>query len=165
MWPDAEGKVVRPPLDAIGFLPQRPYLPPGTLRDLLLRTETGREVSEDRVRTVLRDVGLGAFPDRCGGLDVERDWPATLSLGEQQLLAIARLILAQPTFAMLDRVGASLSPDRLRDCLRLLHDNGITYITLAEVVEAVELHDAVLELNADGTWRWRRSDTHDFPKS
>jgi putative ATP-binding cassette transporter len=158
IWHAGAGTLVRPPKDAIFFLPQRPYLPPGTLRDLLL---TGQEqvVTDDQITTALRDVGLDSVQVRAGGLDSERDWSAILSLGEQQLLALTRLILARPAFAILDRVNAALKPAQVRQVLRRLDENSITYITLAEDSESVELYDAVLEIDPDGAWSWRRTDS------
>jgi putative ATP-binding cassette transporter len=155
IWPAGVGTLVRPPLDVIFFLPQRPYLPPGTLRDLLLRTRQEQVITDDQITTALRDAGLGFVQERAGGLDTERDWSAILSLGEQQLLALTRLILARPAFAMLDRVNAALKPDQVRQALRRLNENSITYITLAEDAESVELYDAVLEIDGDGAWDWR----------
>ena len=93
------------------------------------------------------------------GLDNEHDWSTILSLGEQQLLALTRLILARPAFAILDRVNAALSPAQVRQVLRRLDENSITYITLAEAAVSVELYDAVLEIDADGAWSWRRNDS------
>jgi putative ATP-binding cassette transporter len=95
---------------------------------------------------------------RAGGLDVEHDWPAILSLGDQQQLALTRLILARPAFALLDRVNATLKPAQVRQCLQRLEENSITYITLAEVAESIDLYDAILEIDADGRWRWKRID-------
>ena len=92
-------------------------------------------------------------------MDTERDWSATVSLREQQLLALTRLILARPAFAILDRVNAALSPAQVRQVLRRLDENSITYITLAEAAVSVELYDAVLEIDADGAWNWRRTDS------
>jgi putative ATP-binding cassette transporter len=91
-------------------------------------------------------------------LDSEHDWPAILSLGEQQLLALTRLVLARPAFAMLDRVNATLRPAQVRAALRRLDESSITYITLAEDAEPVDLYDAVLEIDAEGAWRWGRMD-------
>jgi putative ATP-binding cassette transporter len=100
-------------------------------------------------------VGLDSILAGAGGLDTEHDWSAILSLGEQQLLALTRLILARPAFAMLDRVNAALKPAQVRQALRRLDENSITYITLAEDAESLELYDAVLEIDADGAWSWR----------
>jgi putative ATP-binding cassette transporter len=155
-WPGGLGTLVRPPLDKIFFLPQRPYLPPGTLREILL---TGQEqvITDDQITIALRDAGLDSVRARAGGLDIEHDWSAILSLGEQQLLALTRLILARPAFAMLDRVNTALKPAQVRQALRRFNQNSITYITLAEDAESVELYDAVLEIDADGAWTWRRT--------
>jgi putative ATP-binding cassette transporter len=156
IWAAGAGTIVRPPLDAILFLPQRPYLPPGTLRDLLLRTGQEKVIPDDRVTAALHDAGLDAVLARAGGLDREQDWPAVLSLGEQQLLALTRLTLARPAFAVLDRLNASLKPAQVREALQRLGESSITYITLAEEAESVDLYDAVLEIDDEGAWRWRR---------
>jgi putative ATP-binding cassette transporter len=158
IWPTGSGSIVTPPLDAIFFLPQRPYLPPGTLRELLLRTGQEAVVPDDRVTAALHEAGLDSVLKRAGGLDTEHDWPAILSLGEQQQLAITRLILARPAFAMLDRMNSALKPAQVRQCLQQLGQNSITYITLAEDSESVDLYDAILEIDADGAWRWKRLD-------
>jgi vitamin B12/bleomycin/antimicrobial peptide transport system ATP-binding/permease protein len=105
--------------------------------------------------TTLRDVGLDSVAVRAGGLGREHDWSAILSLGEQQLLALTRLIFARPAFVMLDRVTAALKPAQVRQVLRCLDENSITYITFAEDAESPELYDALLEIDADGAWDWR----------
>jgi len=154
IWSAGVGTLVRPPLHAIFFLPQRPYLPPGTLRDLLL---TGQEpvITDDQITTALRHAGLDSVREMADGLDSEHDWSAMLSLAEQQQLVLTRLILARPAFAMLDRMNAALKPAQLRHALGRLNENSITYITLAEDAESVDLYDAVLEIDADGTWSWK----------
>ena len=103
-------------------------------------------------------MGLGSIAAGAGGLDSERDWPATLSLREQQLLALSRLILARPAFAMLDRVNVVLEPAQFRQALRRLDENSITYVALAEHAELLEQYDAVLEIGADGAWSLRPTD-------
>jgi putative ATP-binding cassette transporter len=157
IWPAGAGTVVRPPPDAIFFLPQQPYLPPGTLRDVLLRDGQRQIISDDQITATLGDMGLDYVVADAGGLDSERDWPATLSLREQQLLALTRLILARPAFAMLDRVNVVLDPAQFRHALQRLDENSITYVALAESAELVELYDAVLEIDAGGAWSWRRT--------
>ena len=158
IWSSGRGTVARPPLDTIAFLPQRPYLPPGTLRDVLLRDGERQAISDDQITTTLRAMGLDSLATRAGGLDSERDWPVILSLREQQLLALARLILARPAFVMLDRVDVVLEPAQLRQALRSLDENSITYVALAENAEWVEQYDAVLEVKADGAWSWTPTD-------
>jgi putative ATP-binding cassette transporter len=101
---------------------------------------------------VLDDLGLELALRRVGGLDVEGDWGHRLSLGEQQLLAFARVLLAAPAFVVIQSPGTTLAPEQLARALRLLSEAGITYVTFGAVATSPELYDAVLELHADGTW-------------
>jgi putative ATP-binding cassette transporter len=154
IWRAGSGKISRPSLDRISFVPQRPYLPPGTLRELLVRAGQEHVVSDEQLQRALVDAGLESVLKRVGGLDIEQDWSATLSLGDQQRVVIARLILARPAFAMLDRVNAALSPVQVRECLGRLNDNRITYVNLADNGDS-DLYDAILEIDGEGGWRWK----------
>jgi putative ATP-binding cassette transporter len=156
LWDAGEGRIVRPAVERIMFLPERPYLPPGTLREVLLRTGREGEVPDDEIVVVLRALGLEPMLTRVGGLDVERDWDDALSLGEQQLLALARVGLAAPAFAVLQSPGTTLDPGQVAAGLRQLSDASITCLVFAN--DAGELtYDAMLELRTDGTWSWRPS--------
>jgi putative ATP-binding cassette transporter len=157
MWPLGEGRIMRPPLDAMFFLPQQPYLTPDTLRHLLVGPGREQDISDERILAAVRDGGLESVVARAGGLDVERDWATILSLGERQQLAIAGLILARPSFAILDRVSTALGPDRLKQSLHRLTDNSIGYINFDEAAVAVDLYDAVLEIDANAAWNWKPS--------
>ena len=103
----------------------------------------------------IRDVGLDSLVQQVGGLHVEHDWPTILSLGEQQRLVIVRLILARPSFAILDRVSTTLGSAQLDECLQRLTDNSITYINFDEAAQSLELYDGVLEIDANGGWKWK----------
>jgi putative ATP-binding cassette transporter len=155
-WSGGVGTLVRPPLDTILFLPQRPYLPHGTLREIL-RTGQDQAITDDQITLALRDAGLDSVRARAGGLDSEHNWSDLLSLGEQQLLALTRLVLARPAFCLLDRVSTALKPAQVRQALRRLDENSITYVALAEDAESLELYDAVLEIDPDGEWTWKRT--------
>jgi putative ATP-binding cassette transporter len=153
IWNGGEGKITRPPLDEILFLPQRPDLPPSTLRELLLWP--GRAASDDEILAALRAAGLGPVVERAGGLDVQRDWQAFVSLGDQQLLVSTRIVLARPRFAFLDRADTTLGPGQVRQALEQLTQNSITPIHMAATAESDEQYDAVLEIDCDGAWAWR----------
>ena len=86
---------------------------------------------------------------------MERDWQAFVSLGDQQLLVLTRMVLAGPRFAFLDRVESALGPDQVRQALQRLTQNSITTIHLAQAAQSVEQYDAVLEIDGDGAWAWR----------
>ena len=75
-------------------------------------------MTDDEITAALREAGLDSVPARAGGLDSEHDWPTMLSVAEQQLLALTRLTLARPAFAMLDRVTDALKPAQVRQALR-----------------------------------------------
>jgi vitamin B12/bleomycin/antimicrobial peptide transport system ATP-binding/permease protein len=155
LWDRGTGQIVRPPLDEILFVPQRPYLPPGTLRELLLRTGKERGTPDEKLVDALHEFGLGMVLERTGGLDTERDWPAELSLEEQQLATLARLTLAGPCFAFLDRPGSTLGPAQVQRALQRLSAASISYVTLGEAAAAVGEYDRVLELEAHGGWSWK----------
>jgi putative ATP-binding cassette transporter len=157
VWPSGEGRTFRPPLDAISFLPQQPYFTPGTLRQLLVDPAREKELADEHILAAIHDAGLESVVMRAGGLDNEHDWPTMLSLGEQQQLGMVRLTLARPSFAMLDRVSTTLAPGQLKQSLRRLSDNSITYIEFGEANESIELYDAVLEIDPGGAWSWRQT--------
>jgi len=117
--------------------------------------QAGREqdISDERILATVRDSEPEFLVEQVGGL-VERDWPTILSLGERQQLAIARLILTRPSFAMLDRVSTALGSARLTQSLQRLTDNSIAYMNFDEAVVSVDLYDAVLEIDANATWNW-----------
>ncbi len=155
MWDAGEGLIIRPGLEQILFLPERPYTPPGTLRELLLPTGQENAASDDRIRATLRLLDLEAVLARAANLDAEQDWDDILSLGEQQLLGFARVLLAAPRFAFLHRQSTVLSPGQVDQILRMLSDRSITYLTIGDADDKLDNYDAVLELAGDGGWTWK----------
>jgi putative ATP-binding cassette transporter len=162
IWDSGTGRIVRPKSDQIYFLPERPYLPPGTLRELLIRSGKEESVPENRILAVLRALDLEPILARAGGLDIEKDWNDIRSLREQQLLAFARLLLAAPRFAFLDRISTALSSQESVQVMKMLSKSAITYVTFSRWTagrrgtdEKLENYDAVLELASDGSWTWK----------
>jgi putative ATP-binding cassette transporter len=153
------GRIIRPGADDILFLAQRPYLPPGTLRQVLVRTPHEGEISDERIFGLLRELHLEQALARAGGLDMEQDWETLLSLREQQLLAFIHVLLAAPRFAFLDRVDTELGADQVHKILRMLSESSITYINNAEADDSRDLYDAVLECGEDGGWTWTANRT------
>jgi vitamin B12/bleomycin/antimicrobial peptide transport system ATP-binding/permease protein len=150
-----EGRVTYPAGQRVLFLPERPYVPPATLRELTVRTGHELDVSDAEIIAVLRDLGLEPALKRVGGLDVEGDFGHVLSLGEQQLLAIARVVLTRPAFAVLHNPGSTLAPEQLALALARLTEASITYLTLGGTDAVPSSYDAVLELHAGGGWGFR----------
>ena len=152
VWSSGEGRIRLPSPDHILFVAERPYLPPGTLREALLRTGEEIDHSDERILQVLASLGLEAVVERVGGLDVERDWDDLLALGEQQRVVIARMVLAEPRFGVLHRIDTTLSPEQVARTLRLLAAASITPIVFGDRDDGGGFYDALLELHADGSW-------------
>ena len=155
VWECGGGQIIRPGLDDILFLPERPYLPPGTLREVLLRTGAESVMPEAVIHGVLAKLGLEEVMTRAHGLDTDQDWDDLLSIGEQHLLSVARILLAKPAFVFLDRPGSSLPKNQISSILEMLTGQRIGVVILAKNGESRLRYDAVLELKETGTWEIR----------
>jgi vitamin B12/bleomycin/antimicrobial peptide transport system ATP-binding/permease protein len=153
LWTQGEGVVKRPRLSEIFFLPQKPYMLLGSLRDQLLYPRLEREISEEELRDVLKTVRLEELPDRVGGFDVELDWADVLSLGEQQRLAFARLLISRPGFAVLDEATSALDTENEANLYKKLKALGIHYISVGHRRSILAYHTRVLELQGHNQWR------------
>jgi putative ATP-binding cassette transporter len=126
IWDTGEGRIIHPGKNNISFLTELPYSPPGTLRQLLLTPEQKRVISAEQILSVLGRLNLEPVLVRAGGLDIEKEWNDILSIGEQQRLAFARLLLAAPQFAFLDRPHTALAPQQVDQVLsRLSKSQGL----------------------------------------
>jgi putative ATP-binding cassette transporter len=152
LWDFGEGRIVRPPADEILLLTERPYLPPGTLRQALVRTGREQDLADARIHEVLHELGVDGVLEKVGGLDVERDWDEVLSLGEQQLLSFARLALAAPRYAVMDRPETVLGPETVARALDFLAGQGISVVTFSSEPALADRHDARMVLAAGGSW-------------
>ena len=152
IWPTGEGQIVRPQHDHMMFVPQRPYTALGTLRDQFFDADYEGTANDDRLISILCQVTFGPILERVGGLDVEHDWANTLTVGEQQLLGIARLLIAEPKFAFIDRATSALSLSRVKHIYNILSTTSTTYISVGDNPVLRNYHDNVLELQDDGGW-------------
>lgn len=152
LWRAGEGRIARPPRDALAFVSERPYLPPGTIREAIVRFGHDDEADDARVAEALRAVEMHEAVERAGGLETELDWDDAFSLAEQQRLVIARVLLAAPSFAVLDRPATALGAEGAAQMLARLAERAVTAVTLAPDETLATLHDRVLELAEDGGW-------------
>jgi|SRR5919199_1439719 putative ATP-binding cassette transporter len=153
LWDSGTGRLARPELGEMLFLPQRPYMILGSLRSQLLYPNSSSEVDEEKLRHVLASVNLADLPERLGGFDADLDWAEILSLGEQQRLAFARLFLTEPRYAILDEATSALDLDNEQHLYEQLQATKTTFVSVGHRVSLVKYHQQVLELLGDGSWR------------
>ena len=172
LWPLAGGGVTSPPPDDIFYLSQRPYLVTGSLRDQLLyplpprsvwrnarpadrlafaRLPRGRTPTagvDDRLHECMEAVGLDYLVARArGGLDAVLPWTETLSGGEKQRLAMARLLFHAPTFAVLDEATSAVSADGEAELYQAVADAGITVLSIAHRPSLKKYHAAIVHFD------------------
>lgn len=162
------------------FVPQRPYVVLGTLRDQLLYPTWAQPSddspslhhenehqhrplpSDEAMRRALLAVKLGPLVDRVNGnLDAKSDWASVLSLGEQQRLAFARVLLAKPRLLLMDESTSALDTFNEKQVYNALRDAGITYVSVGHRPTLLSFHQRVLLLHGNeegdgehgsGTW-------------
>jgi putative ATP-binding cassette transporter len=148
LWPYGSGQVQIPPKSF--FLPQRPYVPLGTLRHVITYPNPVDAFPQEEMVQVLRDAGL---PQLCDRLDADDNWPMRLSMGEQQRIALARALLAKPDWIFLDEATASLDPEAEADLYRILKERlpNATLVSIAHRPSVAAFHDKRLVFKRDGT--------------
>ena len=156
LWTDGQGTVLRPELEDLVFLPQTPYMIQGSFRQQLLYSIRDDAVSDDDLRDALAKVRLGDLLERVGGFEVEWDWANVLSLGEQQRIAFARLILARPRIGLLDESTTALDAESERHLYSLLRETKIRYVSIGHRASLLEHHDVQLDLGENGAWKLSR---------
>ena len=117
LWPFGSGEIRQPAYAKLMLLPQRPYIPIGPLREALAYPASAANFSDEQLRGALIKVGLPALADR---LDDSDNWQMRLSGGEQQRLAIARALLAEPDWLFLDESTDSLDEKSEADLYRVI---------------------------------------------
>ena len=149
------GSILRPPVDKMAFLPERPYLPASTLRELLVPKERDAEVTDADIKAVVKEVGLGPAIAKHDGIEQARNWQERLSFVEQQMAAVARVILAKPDFAFLDHLDSALPEPLHHHILKLLASHQITCVSIGDGPADPDFHDYELKLNDDASWEWK----------
>jgi putative ATP-binding cassette transporter len=207
LWVEGSGTIVAPDPASLFFLPQKPYMPLGDLRQQLLfpsmdpssdvvlggsadkgsregkagnkgslrrRTSSGAtgdmmellpltagsadhsaasRPSDAELADVLQRVRLPDLIQKCGGLDADLDWSHVLSLGEQQRLAFARLLLHSPSLAFLDEATSALDSGSETMLYQQLKSSPTSsYVSVGHRLALVRFHTHVLECGEGGVW-------------
>lgn len=154
LWPVYRGLVSRPRaigLDGIMFLPQRPYLSIGTLRDQVIYPHTEMDMresgrNESQLQSMLDEAKLGYLPEREGGWDTRKEWKDVLSGGEKQRMGIARLLYHEPRYAFIDEGTSAVSSDVEGLLYQTAKDKGITLVTISTRASLKKYHSFNLKL-------------------
>jgi len=164
LWPTASGCLKAPASDVVCYLPQTPYLFRGSLEEQLtypakfLRHLPAHKPPQSGVRLkdelhdLLVQVGLSHLPERVGGWDVSVDWPTMLSLGEQQRIALARLLRSRPVFAILDEATSAIELSAEEGIYEALKEARITLVSVGHRESLEQYHNHRLELLGGGSW-------------
>ncbi|WP_431258130.1 ABC transporter ATP-binding protein/permease [Roseateles chitinivorans] len=162
LWRCGEGTIEHPPLEDVFFLPQRPYLQPGTLRSQMIYPDTTTALDDDALRAILDEVCLPELAERVGGLDASQDWEKLLSMGEQQRLAFARVLVRTPKMVILDEATSALDSCNERRLYERLCRDGVTLVSIAHRHAVLQHHTHVLRLTGGGAWQLHPAEGYDF---
>lgn len=170
LWPAYRGLVSRPRtigVDGIMFLPQRPYLSTGTLRDQVIYPHTDADMKDVGRRDfelsqILEEAKLGYLPDREGGWDTKKVWKDVFSGGEKQRMGIARLLYHEPRYAFIDEGTSAVSSDVEGLLYERAKAKGITLITISTRASLKRYHTFTLTLGMGehgDEWEFQRIGT------
>ena len=164
LWPVYGGTVYKPPFSAIFYLPQRPYLSRGSLRQQIiypdsLRQMRARGVTDTDLLSILKTLGLDHLVDLYDqGWDAEAEWRDVLSGGLQQRVAMARLFYHRPKYAILDECTSSVT----LETEKIMYDNakelGITLMTVSHRRSLWKYHTHILQFDGQGHYVFTKLD-------
>lgn len=151
IWPFGRGTINFPADKQALFLPQKSYIPIATLRQAIGYPGLTRPVEDDQLRLVLEECRLSFL---AGRLDDMEDWAQVLSLGEQQRLAFARVLLQQPDILILDEATTALDEPTEQQLYRLIKEQlpQAILISVGHRSTLLQYHQAKLELDGRGGW-------------
>ena len=159
LWSTGSGSIERPRLRQMMFLPQRPYMPLGSLRAQLMYPSRETKVPDEKLKQILREVHLESILKRVDNdLSCILDWSNVLSLGEQQRVSFARVLYQQPELAFLDEATSALDEPTEAMLYQLLRTKGISLISVGHRSTLRQFHDRVLTLVPNGQWELQHSE-------
>lgn len=148
LWPWGGGSIAFPPGHSIAFIPQKPYLPLGSLRTVLLYPHAGSPTADEPIVAAMRRCGLGGMVCR---LDDVAAWDRVLSGGERQRVAFARLLLQRPDIVVMDEATSALDEDSQASLMALFDDElrDATVISVGHRASLDRFHDRKLMMTKE----------------
>ncbi|MEM7725768.1 MAG: ABC transporter ATP-binding protein/permease [Cyanobacteria bacterium P01_A01_bin.45] len=152
LWSVERGSINRPKSTDILFLPQRPYMIIGSLREQVLYPDLNRDFQDSELIQILNTVNLSKLVDKYKDLETVEDWSSLLSIGEQQRLAFARLLLSLPKYAILDEATSALDESNEELLYQQLQKTPTAYISVGHNPELFKYHQKILEIVNHKQW-------------
>lgn len=155
LWPVYGGSVRKPPAEDFTYIPQRPYLSLGTLRDQIIYPHSKaqmerRGMSDHDLYNILAVVGMEDIVEREGGWDVAKEWRDALSGGDKQRIAMARLFYHEPKYAILDECTSAVPLDLEKVMFEHATSLGITLLTVSHRPSLWQYHHLILQYDGQG---------------
>lgn len=163
LWPVYGGTVRKPPFEDIFYIPQRPYLSRGSLRQQIIYPDGLREMRDKGVTDadllrILSVVEIESIVDRPGGWDAEQEWTDVLSGGLQQRVAMARLFYHAPKYAILDECTSSVTLEIEKVMYDEAKQLGITLMTVSHRRSLWKYHTNILQFDGQGHYVFTKLD-------
>uniref|UniRef100_A0A8R1I0A3 ATP-binding cassette sub-family D member 3 n=1 Tax=Caenorhabditis japonica TaxID=281687 RepID=A0A8R1I0A3_CAEJA len=165
LWPLFGGTLTKPAKGKLFYVPQRPYMTLGTLRDQIIYPDRPLDmikkgISDSDLEEMLANVQLTHILEREGGWSAVQDWMDVLSGGEKQRIAMARLFYHKPQFAILDECTSAVSVDVEGAMYRLCREMNITLFTVSHRKSLWKYHEYSLYMDGRGSYRFEQIDEH-----
>uniref|UniRef100_A0A8C2AP38 ATP-binding cassette sub-family D member 3 n=1 Tax=Cyprinus carpio TaxID=7962 RepID=A0A8C2AP38_CYPCA len=160
LWPLFGGSLTKPERGKLFYVPQRPYMTLGTLRDQVIYPDTHEDqkkkgISDQVLKEYLDNVQLGHILEREGSWDMVQDWMDVLSGGEKQRMAMARLFYHKPQFAILDECTSAVSVDVEDYIYNHCRKVGITLFTVSHRKSLWKHHKYYLHMDGRGNYEFK----------